>query len=50
MIASRGRGMHIRNTAYIPSNCKNICITDINESGERAVLNRIKILEANDER
>jgi len=29
MIASRG--MHIRNTAYIPLNCKDIRITDINE-------------------
>jgi len=29
MIASRG--MHIRNTAYIPPNWKDIRITDINE-------------------
>ena len=26
MIAFRGRGMHIRNTADIPSNCKDIRI------------------------
>jgi len=48
MIASRC--MYIRNTAYILLNCKDVRITHINELGERAVLNRIKILEANDER
>lgn len=40
MITSRG--IHMSNTAYIPSNCKNIRITDINQLGEIAVTPNLK--------